>query len=49
MSESRIDRIKRMESILDEANLAIDGYYEAVSRGGDLLDRNDEVLENLNE
>ena len=32
MSESRIDRIKRMESILDEADQAIDGYYEALDR-----------------
>lgn len=29
MSESRIDRIKRMESILDEANQALDDYQDA--------------------
>ncbi len=32
MSESRIERIRRMEAILDEANQAIDGYYEALDR-----------------
>ena len=32
MSESRIDRIKRMESILDEANRAIDDYYKALGK-----------------
>ena len=30
MSESRIDRIKRMEDILDEANEAIKKYYDAL-------------------
>ena len=32
MSESRIDRIKRMEGILDEANHEIDGFYEALGK-----------------
>ena len=32
MSEGRIVRIKRMEGILDEANQAIDGYYEALGK-----------------
>ena len=32
MSESRIDRIKRMESILDEANQALDDYQDALDK-----------------
>lgn len=32
MSESRIERIKRMESILDEANQVLDDYQEALDK-----------------
>lgn len=32
MSESRIERIRRMEAILDEANQAIDEYHKALDR-----------------
>lgn len=32
MSESRIDRIKKMEAILDEANASLDELEAAVSR-----------------
>lgn len=32
MSESRIDRIKKMEAILDEANASLDELETAVSR-----------------
>lgn len=36
MSESRIDRIKKMEAILDEANASLDELETAVSRYADL-------------
>ena len=32
MSESRIDRVKKMETILDEANASLDELQTAVSR-----------------
>jgi hypothetical protein len=36
MSESRIERIKKMEAILDEANASLDELETAVSRYADL-------------
>ena len=36
MSESRIDRIKKMEAILDEANASLDELETAVSRYANL-------------
>ena len=39
MSESRIDRIKKMEAILDEANASLDELETAVSRYADLQNK----------